>query len=488
MPKKINLTTQQNIQPKPKRKRRKSPEKQEKANQFDKIVKENSAFTIERIIEIVTGMTCRNTVDVPAELQRTIERRPDYLKQVIEADGTTAFWHVEYQVPDDKKMLARCFFYCGLCKNKAMNIPVRQFVIYLGAEKPLMETEIIERDLVYRFQLISLIDIPFQIFLQTGRPEEALLAMLGNLQGESPETVIRMIIEIVLQNTVSDLDQQKYFQQLQVMGQLRNFEALIENIMITESLRNYVSIERTPWYKLGVTETTAKFQKKLAQQETIWMKLVKEREQEIQAKELEKQQLETEQKQKQEALLQEQKQKQEALLQEQKQKQEALLQEQKQKQEALLQEQKQKQEALLQEQKQKQEALLQEQKQKIEAEQKQKQEALLQEQKQKQEALLQEQKQKQEALLQEQKQKEQIALQAKQQLQQIIALLLIDNHLPKEKMAFSLNISLDEINLIEAKILKIKALVATQILTVEEMAKTFDVTTIFIQLVANGLN
>ncbi len=391
MPKAINPTTQQNPKPKSKRKRRKSPEKQEKANQFDKIVKENSAFTIERIIEIVTGMTCRNTIDFPAELQRTIERRPDYLKQVIEADGTTAFWHVEYQVPDDKKMLARCFFYCGLCKNKAMNIPVRQFVIYLGAEKPQMETNIVERDLVYRFQLISLIDIPFHVFLQTSRPEEALLAMLGDLQGESPEKVIRKIIEIVLQNTISDLDKQKYFQQLQVMGQLRNFEALIENIMITESLRNYVSIERTPWYKLGVAESEAKFQKKLAQQEAIWMKLVKVREAEILAKELEKQEQ------------------------------------------------------------------------------------------------VAQQKQKQEALLQEQKQKEQIALLAKQQLQQMIAILLIDNHLSKEKIAFTLNISSDEILQIEAKILKIKALVATQILTVEEMAKTFDVTTIFVQLVANGL-
>jgi hypothetical protein len=435
MPKKINPTPLQNLKPKSKSKRRKSTEKQEKANQFDKIVKENSAFTIERIIEIVTGMTCRNTVDVPAELQRTIERRPDYLKQVIEADGTTAFWHVEYQVPDDKKMLARCFFYCGLCKNKAINIPVRQFVIYLGAENPQMETEIHERDLIYRFQLISLINIPFQCFLQTGRPEEALLAMLGDLQGESPENVIRMIIEIVIQNTISDLDKQKYFQQLQVMGQLRNFEALIENIMITESLRDYVSIERTPWYKLGVAESEAKFQKKLAQQEAIWMKLVKAREAEIQAKDLEKQ----------------------------------------------------KQEALLQEQKQKQEALLQEQKQALLQEQMQKQEALLQEQMQKQEVWLQEQMQKQEALLQEQKQKEQIALLAKQQLQQMIAILLIDNHLSKEKIAFSLNISLDEILNIEAKILKIKALIATQILTVEEIAKTFEVTSIFVQLVANGL-
>jgi hypothetical protein len=419
MPKKINLTT--NPSTKPKRKRRKSPEKQEKANQFDKIVKENSAFTIERIIEIVTGMTCKNAVDLPAELQRTIERRPDYLKQVIESDGTIAFWHVEYQVPDDRKMLARCFFYCGLCKNKAINIPVRQFVIYLGAEKPQMETEISERDLVYRFQLIALIEIPFQLFLTTGRPEEAILAILGDLQGISPEEVIRAVIEIVLQSTDSDLDKQKYFQQLQVMGQLRNFEALIENIMITESLRNYVSIERTPWYKLGVTEGTAaaevKFQKKLAQQEAIWMKLVKEREQQIQAKELEKQ---------------------------------------------------------------KQETLLQEQKQK--------QEALLQEQKQKQEALLQEQKQKQEALLQEQKQKEQIALQAKQQLQQMIAILLIDNHLSKEKMAFTLSVSLDEIQIIETKILKIKSLIDTNILTIEEMAKTFDVTTIFVQLVANGIH
>jgi hypothetical protein len=87
------------------RKRRKSPKKQEQANQFDKIMKENSEFTTERIIEIVTGLTFKSSKEMPAELQRTIERRPGFLKQVIESDDTDAFWHVEYQVVDDVALL-----------------------------------------------------------------------------------------------------------------------------------------------------------------------------------------------------------------------------------------------------------------------------------------------------------------------------------------------------------------------------------------------
>jgi hypothetical protein len=86
-------------------------------------------------------------------------------------------------------------------------------------------------------------------------------------------------------------------------------------------------------------------------------------------------------------------------------------------------------------------------------------------------------------ILQAKQQEEKLALQVKQQQQQMIAALLLDNHFTKEKITFILNISLEEVDLIEAKILKIKPLLAFKLLTIDEMARTIEVTNHFIQLV-----
>jgi hypothetical protein len=152
-----------------------------------------------------------------------------------------------------------------------------------------METKIEERDLTYCFHVISLLNVFYQQFLTTGRPEEAILAILGDFQGQSPEKVILEIFEVITQNTPSDLDRQKYFQQLQVIGQLRNFGSLIENMIYSESLRDYLSIEKTFVYKHGFNkgsaEVEAKFEKKLAKEKAILERLIEAKEREIQEKE-----------------------------------------------------------------------------------------------------------------------------------------------------------------------------------------------------------
>ncbi len=246
------------------------------ANKFDKIIKENAPESIDRVIEIALNLKMISCEDYPSEVQYTLERRPDFLKKVVEEDGTSAIWHGEYQVPDEKKMIFRFLVYCGLFKRNEGNILVRQFAIYLGTEPPQMQTEINDVDLFFRFHLIPIINIPFESLLESGNPEEAILAVLANLQGEKPENVIRKIIQTIVKNSDSDLEKQKHIQQLHVMSQLRNFEPLIDNIMESENLLEYVSVERTWYYKQGVKAAEAKFEKKFELHE---QKRLKEQEQ-----------------------------------------------------------------------------------------------------------------------------------------------------------------------------------------------------------------
>ena len=64
--------------------------KQLAANKFDKIIKENAPDSIPKVIEIATNLRMISWEDYPHEVQYTLERRPDFLKKVIEQDGNPA--------------------------------------------------------------------------------------------------------------------------------------------------------------------------------------------------------------------------------------------------------------------------------------------------------------------------------------------------------------------------------------------------------------
>ena len=368
-------------------KRRKLEERQAAANRFDKIIKENAPDSIEKVIEVASQLRMISWEDYPHEVQYTLERRPDFLKKVVEQDGTKAIWHGEYQVPDDKKMIFRFLVYCGLFKRREGHILVRQFVIYLGEEPPLMETEINDPDLFFRFHLISIIKLPFHKFLESGKPQEAILAMLCDLKGESAEKVLESVVQTIVKNADSDLDKQKHLQQLQIMGQLRNFEQIIEKVMESESLKEYVSIERTPFYKKGAAATAAKYEELLSINE-------------LRSREEEQKRKEEEQKRK--------------------------------------------------------------------------------EEEQKRHILEQEEKQKRHILEQEKEQKRHILEQEKEQL---IAVLLLNSAMKKEKIVQLAGVHIEIVEKVAMKVAKIQKLLAAQVLTVDEIALVSQVTPDFVKAV-----
>jgi hypothetical protein len=66
---------------------------------------------------------------------------------------------------------------------------------------------------------------------------------------------------------VQSTELEKHLQQLQLMGQLRNFDSIIDEAMESESLHEHISIERTSFYKQGFKAAEAKAEQRRLQEE-----------------------------------------------------------------------------------------------------------------------------------------------------------------------------------------------------------------------------
>ncbi|MDW8295482.1 MAG: hypothetical protein RMJ97_01240, partial [Raineya sp.] len=95
------------------------------AQEYDKILKENIEEIILPLAEKLLHLQAKNLEEIPDDLQRTLERRPDFLKKVIEPDNSQNYiLHIEFQVEDTDEMLYRMAEYYTLLLRK-YRLPVK---------------------------------------------------------------------------------------------------------------------------------------------------------------------------------------------------------------------------------------------------------------------------------------------------------------------------------------------------------------------------
>jgi hypothetical protein len=96
------------------------------ANDYDKIFKENIENLIPFLARKVLGIDVDILVELPDEIQLTVERKPDFLKKVIPTNGSEHYLlHLEFQTVVDKDMPYRMLEYFALLLRK-YRLPVRQ--------------------------------------------------------------------------------------------------------------------------------------------------------------------------------------------------------------------------------------------------------------------------------------------------------------------------------------------------------------------------
>src|SRR6201996_4728065 len=106
-------------------------------NQYDKILRENIEAALPGLIKNLLGIHAVYTEELPDDIQHTKERKPDVLKKVTDKYGQTFVLHIEFQVKDEPEMAMRMAEYYVMLVRR-YNLPVRQYVIYIGPDNPIM--------------------------------------------------------------------------------------------------------------------------------------------------------------------------------------------------------------------------------------------------------------------------------------------------------------------------------------------------------------
>ena len=220
----------------------------QQGNRYDKIFRENMEAALPGIIAHLLNLDIVHSVELPDDIQHTKERKPDLLKKVTDKTGKTFVLHVEYQVKSDQEMPYRMAEYSIMLQRK-YKLQVKQYVIFIGSGKANMATSIITEDFNFRYNMISLSSIDYKKFLKSAKPEEKILAILANFENEEPVTAIKNILQAVKDSSESSFAEERYFNQLRVLMQLRNFKNQFDKAM--ESITTFFKEENDPLFYRG---------------------------------------------------------------------------------------------------------------------------------------------------------------------------------------------------------------------------------------------
>ena len=194
--------------------------------------------------------------ELPDDIQYTKERKPDVLKKITDNAGDTFVLQIEFQLRNEPKMVYRMAEYFIMLERK-YDLPVKQFVIFLGSGDPKMSTRLDREMLKFKFPLIALSTLDYHIFLNSDKPEEIILGILVNFKGENPEIALKQILVRVRETAQGDFSLKRYFNQLRVLAQLRNLELNLKNAM--DSIAEYIKEERDVLYLRGQEKVEIRF-------------------------------------------------------------------------------------------------------------------------------------------------------------------------------------------------------------------------------------
>ncbi len=221
---------------------------QKQVHQYDKIFRENMEAVLPLFIHHILNIGVTDCQILPDALHHTKERNADVLRKITDTDGQSFILHIEYQTSNDPMMAFRMAEYCIMTLRK-YKLPVQQHVIFLGKGKNSMPVAIREHNLEFHYNMLSIKDVDYRIFLHAQKPEEKILAILGNFGTTSPEQVAQQICNELDHCVPNVLDAGRYFRQLRIMAQLRNFNLNFLSNM--ESIASFFSEEKDVFYIKG---------------------------------------------------------------------------------------------------------------------------------------------------------------------------------------------------------------------------------------------
>ncbi len=196
--------------------------------EYDRVIKENIEAIFLPLLEKLLNIKIKKSFEIKDKIQKTIEREPDFLKKIIDDNNSEFILQIEFQTNNDPEMVYRMAEYKAIIQRK-YQLPVRQFVIYLGAIKPTMKTQLPSDEQITGFELKNIHDFPADITLKSDVPEEIILSILADYSKVDTKKVIEQIIAKLQKATKNETQLRQSIQQLLILSRLRNLDEAIEN-------------------------------------------------------------------------------------------------------------------------------------------------------------------------------------------------------------------------------------------------------------------
>ncbi len=194
---------------------------------YDKIFKENINKIGDSLLSKLCGISNVRMEEIDTTQPKTIERRVDFLRLGIDLiSGLKKLYHAEFQSDVHLRMIQRELIYYALIFDKH-EIPIEQYVIYLGTGNWTAPTSFDHGNITFKYNVICMNSIDYELFVNSDTPEEIILAILCNFKKENKTTVIRKIISCLERKTKNKRKLEKCIFQLEILSNLRNLQAEI---------------------------------------------------------------------------------------------------------------------------------------------------------------------------------------------------------------------------------------------------------------------
>jgi len=221
------------------------------ANNYDRIFNENIEALLLPLLKKVLGLNPPKLQPIDAKLQVTQEAEMDNIRRVVHDDPALDYGlQIEFHISDEdlrkRNLLHHALF------HSITGLPLRQIVIYGEKSDPrhIIQNHLLTQGLELRFEVLVLKQIPKELFIHSNVPEEVVLAILCDFEGEQPEQVVRQILQHLHKICRSPNRIKKYQKQLLILSRLRKMEIIVKNEV--EAMTIHYDVETDGLFLQGI--------------------------------------------------------------------------------------------------------------------------------------------------------------------------------------------------------------------------------------------
>ena len=210
------------------------------------------------MLKRLTTDLARHLLDLDAEAvqvletqnQRVEDRRADLVARMRQADGEAFLLHIEIANNNVSNMPLRMLRYYTDIRLAGHSGPIRQFLIYIGADPLTMPAGLAEPELLdYCYSLIDMHQIDCTGLLTQDNPDALVLAILCDFGDRKPQEVVTYIMHRLRE--LLGADERGFREHMTMLHILSRNRDLQEQLEEAEHMLTEIDIESMPFFAIG---------------------------------------------------------------------------------------------------------------------------------------------------------------------------------------------------------------------------------------------